>query len=559
MQRASDSIGAFAGSTGNLAAESLKLSAEFKTMQATVGTALVPTITDLVIALKPLVEELTPRLVKVLEDSKPALEVFIGLIKDAGDENTTTGATFAFLADGIGEVFRLLADNFGVILQVSLLLGGLRVAFLLVTAAMATTPLGWFVIGVGAAAAGLILVADAAKKAEINNRELNKQWVDNPWQQAVNPAGVYSGILSDVIRKDLEPHTKNIRQIENAWDSAKAAAFDYSAVGRTAATSRPLKGGKQAREFFAAQDLRLNPNLDQDPGPDSKGGASQAPSLSGLPALIAESKKNERVMKKEVKLQGMNLSKEVAQWITSSTTPIKAANQAIKRIAKNGDVAIGRLTARYQSSAAGQQAAAAAFAQAESNRIAQQQENDRIADELRRAEEARIEEQKRVYESFLDSVKNTFAGIKNSIMGAFDITGLGGSTNSVLRNMEKMLVRLRSFSTSVKQLATMGLDPALLQQVISMGPMAGARLASALVQGGAGALGAINAGYGEFGTLASEIARTGTESSFRTTAQERQFTINVNGGVGSGATIGKAIVDAIKDYERTSGAVWQGA
>ena len=37
------------------------------------------------------------------------------------------------------------------------------------------------------------------------------------------------------------------------------------------------------------------------------------------------------------------------------------------------------------------------------------------------------------------------------------------------------------------------------------------------------------------------------------------YNITVNGGVGSGPGIGKAIVDAIKSYERTSGAVWQGA
>jgi succinyl-CoA synthetase beta subunit len=144
-------------------------------------------------------------------------------------------------------------------------------------------------------------------------------------------------------------------------------------------------------------------------------------------------------------------------------------------------------------------------------------------------------------------------------MGAFDITGLGGSTNSILRNMEKMLVKLRSFSSSVKQLATMGLDPALLQQIISMGPMAGAKLASNLVAGGAGALSAINAGFGEVGSLASEIATTGTNAMFNREAQQNVYNINVSGGVGSGATIGKAIVDAIKDYERTSGAVWQGA
>jgi hypothetical protein len=37
------------------------------------------------------------------------------------------------------------------------------------------------------------------------------------------------------------------------------------------------------------------------------------------------------------------------------------------------------------------------------------------------------------------------------------------------------------------------------------------------------------------------------------------YNINVNGGVGSGSTIGRAIVEAIKSYERTSGAVFVGA
>ena len=37
------------------------------------------------------------------------------------------------------------------------------------------------------------------------------------------------------------------------------------------------------------------------------------------------------------------------------------------------------------------------------------------------------------------------------------------------------------------------------------------------------------------------------------------YNITVSGGVGSGATIGKAVVDAIKAYERTSGAVFAGA
>jgi hypothetical protein len=79
------------------------------------------------------------------------------------------------------------------------------------------------------------------------------------------------------------------------------------------------------------------------------------------------------------------------------------------------------------------------------------------------------------------------------------------------------------------------------------------------VSGGAEALSRINQGFGEIQGLGSEIGMTGTQSRFNTAAQQNIYTINVEGGVGSGATIGKAIVDAIKAYERTSGPVWQGA
>jgi hypothetical protein len=77
--------------------------------------------------------------------------------------------------------------------------------------------------------------------------------------------------------------------------------------------------------------------------------------------------------------------------------------------------------------------------------------------------------------------------------------------------------------------------------------------------GGAAGLSAINAGFSEFGALSGQIAQTGTESLFNQEKQQNIYNIEVSGGVGSGSTIGKAIVDAIKAYERTSGAVFQGA
>jgi len=295
----------------------------------------------------------------------------------------------------------------------------------------------------------------------------------------------------------------------------------------------------------------------------NKQGATARTAQTGLPALIAAANKNGKAVTnagiRATKLGNAGLSKEVSAWIATSSKPAKAANQALARISKNGAKAITNITNAYNKSAVGQKAAAEAAAQASAD-AAQASEDLRQAQlAAAQAEADALAERERVYNSFLDSVKSTFAGIKSTILGAFDLTQLGGSTNSIARNMDKLLVKLRSFTANVRQLAGMGLDPALLQQVINAGPMAGASLASALVAGGAGALSNINAGFAEFGQLSSQIATTGTESLYNRSTQQTTFNIAVNGGVGSGATIGQAIVDAIKAYERTSGAVWVGA
>jgi hypothetical protein len=283
------------------------------------------------------------------------------------------------------------------------------------------------------------------------------------------------------------------------------------------------------------------------------GGAS-----SSQPQTVSEVLKREGVLAtREAKLLNKGVSAGFADLILSTATTKKAFQ---KELSKLSDPAIlEKRQARFNKTAAGQAeiaenaaAAAQVAAQAAAELAAAQAE-------AASKEAAALAERERVYQSFADSVKGTFAGIKNSILGAFDLTQLGGSTNSITRNMEKLLTRLRSFATNVKSLATMGLNPALLQQIISAGPMAGARLAEGLAMGGQAGLSAINAGYAEFGALSGQIAETGTQSLFGTGAQQSVYNINVDGGVGSGSTIGKAIVDAIKAYERTSGAVWQGA
>jgi hypothetical protein len=172
------------------------------------------------------------------------------------------------------------------------------------------------------------------------------------------------------------------------------------------------------------------------------------------------------------------------------------------------------------------------------------------------AEAEALEKRKQNYQSFLDSVKSTFGQIRDGILSSFSLPELGGSTDSIIRNMGKLLGKTKEFASNISTLSSMGLNATLLQQVISQGPIAGAKLAASLVSGGVAGLAAINAGYAEMGALSSQIATTGTTAAYGSQAQQNVFNIEVNGGLATGPAIGQAIVEAITAYERTSGVVW---
>ena len=212
-------------------------------------------------------------------------------------------------------------------------------------------------------------------------------------------------------------------------------------------------------------------------------------------------------------------------------------------------------------------AAAAVRAAAEANRLTAEEaaralaeierdaqaERDRIA----AAERAELEKRQRNYESFTDSVKTLFGQIKNSILSSFDLPSLGSSVNSITRNISKLLERTKNFAKNISQLSGLGLNSALLQQVIQAGPMAGSQLAAALVSGGGSFISQINKAYGEFGDLAGGIAMTGTTGAFAGQQTINNYSIEVTGGIATSSDVGRAVVNAIRDFERTSGAAWR--
>jgi hypothetical protein len=506
------------------------ISTEFENLTKDIGLMLIPAITEALPEIKEMARQLGTQLKAAIEsvDWKALTKTIVDLAKfftqNAGTIIQVVTALFALntafklftVVTGIATVAAdlykwTMAKVAGGMTATTIAAGLLRTAMLL---------LPW-----GIAAAGLALIITGITEADSSYRtttpvvtsfgeEILKTGHDAEW--AAGKYGVATKAATDF---------KNV-----------VSAIDLTKIPRTAASTRPLKGG-ESEKAFALQDLEQGII----PDPDPKGQA--APKTLSLGETL---KREATVVKKQAKLVAAGVSEGLAARLTSGAAPVKRANKALAAITKNN----GKLTKNLRNMEKNLKVVADAAVEAVT--AAEEPIKDTSVEDALAAKQ-------RAYESFADAVKNTFSSIKDSILGAFNLTELGSSTNSITRNMDKMLVKLRSFATNVAKLSGLGLNSALLQQVISAGPMAGAKLAESLVMGGADGLAAINAGYAEFGSLACQIATTGTNSLFNREAQQTVYNINVDGGVGSGSTIGKAIVDAIKAYERTSGAVWQGA
>jgi hypothetical protein len=556
-QRANDAMGAFTAQSGSLYTEQKKLGATFENMQATIGAALLPSVTDLNEQLRLMLVEATPGLISLFEFFGQVLEGIVGIFRDAMDPSTQLGESVAALGiqfESLGKT--LFGDDFNVAKFFEV--AGATLGFFIdlmhdLLRIVENTAIGFQVMG---EQLGMLFTFQWDKLLNFDAAGEIRKRIDFKDTIQANKLKVKEYIAEwDNARKlDIEGHNDTIGKTADAWERALRAKSNYL---------RPagLTGTADSMERQLTPEGVVIPSVGGTGTDTGKTGAgSAAAALSGYQelqkGLVFEGKK--AVL--QAQLVGTKLSQGLVDKILTGKAPLKTAGKVLTDVLKkDGSVrnkAVATLNTKF---AATYSEVNRVASEAASAAAAQAQESKRLADELEQAEKARIAGLDQLYANFLDTIKGTFAGIRSAIQGAFDITGLGGSTNAIIRNMNKLLAKMKSFSTNVKELATMGLDPALLQQVIQAGPVAGSRLAAALVAGGAGALGDINAGFMQASSLASEIATTGVQSLFDTQKQQNVYNITVTGGVGSGSTIGKAIVDAIKDYERTSGAVWQGA
>jgi hypothetical protein len=494
-ERSADSLGAFKDQTGSLFVEQKKLGATFENLQARLGGALIPAVAEMNAAFRETLDDIAPFLEKAIGFIAEVITGFVNLIKDASDPTTELGESFAALGRRFDSLYQTI---FGKEFDLADIF------------AAASIGLSFFLDLLHDM---LLLIENGIDGFALMGKQINllfsgsfEELFTTDWAQLLTDAYAENAAASTFFTKAMEDYKDSLRGLT------------------------PGEGGSIWDDLFKG------------PG-NTTGGSGQ---VTGLQAWLNKSAEDMQITAIRIKLIAAGLSEAVVDSLLSSGDALTTGMQALALIAKNGMAAIARLSNAYLGTMAAQAEAARQAAAA--------------AEEARRREKEILDKREAAYKSFADSVKSTFGSIKESILGAFSLPDLGNSVNSISKNIQKLLTKTREFAQNITSLSQQGLNDVLLQQVIGAGPMQGGKLAAALAGAGGGFISQLNQAYGEFSGIASGIADVGTQSAFANqSVVNNYYEIEVSGGVGSGPSIGKAIVDAIKSYERTSGAVWQGA
>ena len=548
------------------------LNNELDDLSEEIGFIVMPAVQGLVSEFRELIPVIGPQIKSAIEsvDWKGLVTSLVDIVTFLLENAETIGkvVTAMFLlntAYNIGRVGMGLYNAGAAILNATLFAtpaagaaaaGGIGVAttaLKLFRIALLTTGIGAFVVALGFIIEGMNEVDSTYRRTtpvvtsfskDVLKTGQDAEWAAGKYGTMGAAALGYATSASGVNKIGFSGHTTNINQIENAWKKAQLAKANYAGSG---VDTTSLKG------ILAASGGGKVPTVTPPTLPSGGGGGT-----TKKKTLVEELAQQAKITKKQTALIKLGISEGLAQRIVSGG--LAEANKVLKDIREGEGKYAKRLQNIYKKTAEGKaelkkglEETSDAFQSA--GRSAGR--SSRAISDGAKSEEDALKDREDAYKSFQERVKQTFASIKDQIMGAFKLPQLGNSTESIIKNMNKLLAKTKSFSANVAKLSSMGLSPELLQQVISQGPLAGAKLAQSLISGGAGALAAINAGYAEMATLSSGIAQVGTSSMFSTAPQQNIYNIEVNGGLATGPSIGQAIVEAITAYERTSGAVWQ--
>lgn len=167
-QRTQDAQGAFSKQSGSLFVEQKKLEATFKNIQAAVGEALIPVLSDLATQMVPIVTNLAPVMVTIFKELAAIIAIFGELLNPASENAKTLASVLSVLLAVFKALLTFVVKNAGALLAAATAFLAVRNAVIFVTTAMtayraaaATAAVATTVLGAAMAATPIGAIATA--------------------------------------------------------------------------------------------------------------------------------------------------------------------------------------------------------------------------------------------------------------------------------------------------------------------------------------------------------------------------------------------------------------
>ena len=498
LSRSSDASGAFSRANDTLYVSTKRLEAAFTNLQAEAGAPLQDVLAELNNIFIELIDQYGPRIVEVFQNLADRFQEALPIIEDFLVIFFEFISSSGGIIDFFGNLMGLLAPLGQMLKMLSLFAQafGNALEFLGRMLDIAVESIEKFIDSVPFLKAGF----EGAKTRADNFRDAIYQ-AQTAMRGFVNDQRIAAGLIAET---DGVTRTTSVT-FQGLWSEALARA---DAQARTLANGVMLLNGAlwltggalRASGQRVPTDFKFPVKVT----PVGAGGKKTDPIKEFFDKLKDDVKKQ----KAALKLESMGASESVIETILGASD----WEAVYKKIAEGGKKAL-----------------------------------DEVAKLIKRGYDF-AQEQKEKLNKLKDDVKDAVTGIADNLLGAFNLKDFGKSSNEVIMNMRKMVERIRAFKDEVTRLAKAGLNPQLLQQILAMGPTEGLSFARALLAGG---------GIGEMNALYKEATGLALQAGQNIVSAQSNYYITVNGGVGDKKTIGAAIVEAIKAYERTSGTNWR--
>ena len=162
---------------------------------------------------------------------------------------------------------------------------------------------------------------------------------------------------------------------------------------------------------------------------------------------------------------------------------------------------------------------------AEARLIANLQKQQKQMDALavkRDAVTAKLKTAKANLESLQEEKSKYQDDIISNLMGSSDVTAMGKTSTSIIKNLTKVRDQMLKFSQQITQLKKAGLNSDAIDQIVQSGAETGSATAEALLKGGADAIKQVNSLQSQIGSAAKSVGTAAGDAMYASGIQAAQ-------------------------------------